>query len=71
MKKKISRECFIDVVDFFYYMCFRVNIYYIKLNNFLKKLLKLKKKKIAYKKKEKIRGGKKIKWIDYKKKLAK
>ena len=52
-------------------MCFRVNIYYIKLNNFLKKFLKLKKKKIAYKKKEKIRGGKKIKWIDCKKKLAK
>ena len=44
-EKEIPREHFIDVVVFFYYMCFRVNIYYIKLNNFLKKLLKLKKKK--------------------------
>ena len=43
-EKEIPREHFIDVVGFFYYMFFRVNIYYIKLNDFHKKLLRLKKK---------------------------
>ena len=35
-EKEIPREHFIDVVVFFYYMCLRVNIYYIKLTIFLK-----------------------------------
>ena len=52
-------------------MSARITLYYVELTEFHKKLFKLKKKKFQYDKKKKCRGGKKINWIDYKKKIGK
>ena len=52
-------------------MCARITFYCVELTEFHKKLLKLKKKKNSHMTKNKFRQGKKINWIDYKKKTGK